>query len=139
MVEPNAQDDKLVKINENLLDDLNVVSFEDVRFIFSFTFCLIQYHSTDDYFDAIFDILNDDDDGGSGAGADDNHNTAEELENINEEYYQNYDFDYINTNVDEEEMMPEDDTIVDDNDDHKVNNDLKCTEKETYFFLMIYF
>jgi hypothetical protein len=100
---------------------------------------LIQYHSTDDYFDAIFDILNDDDDGGSGAGADDNHNTAEELENINEEYYQNYDFDYINTNVDEEEMMPEDDTIVDDNDDHKVNNDLKCTEKETYFFLMIYF
>jgi hypothetical protein len=60
-----------------------------------------------DWFDDIFDIANDDDD------------NNEELESIMEEYIQDFDFDYIDTNVDEEEMIIEND----DHDDHNRTND----------------
>jgi len=60
-----------------------------------------------DWFDDIFDIVNDDDD------------NNEELENIMEEYNQDFDFDYIDTNVDEEEMIIEND----DDDHHNTIND----------------
>jgi hypothetical protein len=42
----------------------------------------------------IFDIINDDE-----------QDDTEEVENITEEYNTDFDFDYINTNVDDEEMM----------------------------------
>jgi len=45
-----------------------------------------------DIFDILDDDVEDDDEG-------------EDLENIIEEYNQDFDFDYIDTNVDEEEMM----------------------------------
>ena len=58
----------------------------------------------------MFDILDDDDQN--------NENT--ELENILEQYNQNFDFDFINTNVDEEDMVIEDDSLADDDQDDQV-------------------
>ena len=62
------------------------------------------------WFNDVFDILDDDDQN--------NENT--ELENILEQYNQNFDFDFINTNVDEEDMVIEDDSVADDDQDDQV-------------------
>jgi len=49
----------------------------------------------------------------------DNDNDAE-LSNAIEEYNQDFDFDYLHTNVDEELMVIEDDTLIDEDHDSKV-------------------
>jgi len=59
--------------------------------------------------DDVFDILDDDDD-----------NDNDELKNKIEEYYQDFDFDYIDTNVDEEEMAVEDASKTNDDQDNQV-------------------
>ena len=61
-------------------------------------------------FDDLFDILDNDDD-----------NDDDELSNVIEEYNQDFDFDYINTNVDEEAMIIEDDSLTDNDHSNKVN------------------
>lgn len=79
-----------------------------------------------EYFDALFDILNDDDGGDV---------QEEKLENILDEYYQDFDFDYFDTNVDEEEMIIEDDMIIDPvaaaaaATDNKVKDNFEITKK----------
>ena len=62
------------------------------------------------WFNDVFDILDDDD----------QNNDNAELENILEQYNQNFDFDFINTNVDEEDMVIEDDNLTDDDRDDQV-------------------
>ena len=62
------------------------------------------------WFNDVFDILDDDD----------QNNENAELENILEQYNQNFDFDFINTNVDEEDMVIEDDNLTDDDRDDQV-------------------
>ena len=62
------------------------------------------------WFNDVFDILDDDD----------QNNENAELENILDRYNQNFDFDFINTNVDEEDMVIEDDSLADDDQDDQV-------------------
>ena len=62
------------------------------------------------WFNDVFDILDDDD----------QNNDDAELENILEQYNQNFDFDFINTNVDEEDMVIEDGSLADDDQDDQV-------------------
>ena len=62
------------------------------------------------WFNDVFDILDDDD----------QNNDNAELENTLEQYNQNFDFDFINTNVDEEDMVIEDDNLTDDDRDDQV-------------------
>ena len=62
------------------------------------------------WFNDVFDILHDDD----------QNNDNAELENILEQYNQNFDFDFINTNVDEEDMVIQDDSLADDDQDDQV-------------------
>jgi hypothetical protein len=85
--------------------------------------CLIKLNDKD-YFDAVFDILNDDDyDHGSNEGRPMDTN-QQQLETILEEYFEDFDFDHIDTNVDEEEMftVTEDEaTMTNDVDDVYVN------------------
>ena len=64
-----------------------------------------------EWLDDIFDVLDNDDD------------NDDEISNVVDEYNQDFDFDYINTNVDEEAMIIEDDSFTDDDDhDNKVNS-----------------
>jgi hypothetical protein len=67
-----------------------------------------------EWFDDIFDVLDIDDD-----------NDAE-LSNALEEYNQDFDFDYLHTNVDEELMVIEDDSLIDDDHGSKVRLIYTC-------------
>ena len=58
----------------------------------------------------IFDVLDNDDD------------NDDEISNVVDEYNQDFDFDYINTNVDGEAMIIEDDSFIYDDHDNKVNS-----------------
>lgn len=94
-----------------LLDQQNVsISLRIIRLCL----CLIKLNDKD-YFDTVFDILNDDDDydhgnkEGRAVGA---HQQQQQSEMILEEYFEDFDFDYIETNVDEEEMF----MVIDDED-----------------------
>ena len=64
-----------------------------------------------EWFDDVFDILDD---------ADDDDNDNDVVENKIEEYNQDFDFDYIATNVDEEEMVIEDHSITSDSHNNQV-------------------
>jgi hypothetical protein len=79
-----------------------------------------------EWFYDIFDILNDDDD----------DEPEEELENIIEEYYQDFDFDNIDTNVDDEEMMFENDSLTKHDHEDKVR---KQKKKKDLYFVEIYY
>jgi hypothetical protein len=67
-----------------------------------------------DWFDDIFDVLDNDAD-----------NDAE-LSNVLEEYNHDFDLDYIHTNVDEELMIIEDDSLTENDHVSKVRSIYTC-------------
>ena len=63
-----------------------------------------------EWFDDIFDVLDND------------YDNDDEISDVIDEYNQDFDFDYINTNVDGEAMIIEDDSLTDGDHDNKVNS-----------------
>ncbi|CAF1538391.1 unnamed protein product, partial [Adineta steineri] len=97
----NKQEQDRLKLVEYITDDCHAT----IILAFTIGEYLIDLNNNMEYFNDIFDVPDD-------LSDNDDHNDTEDLNKILEEYRQDFDFNYLNTNVDHEEMIIEQDDIT---------------------------